>query len=38
MKLIYDILDYEYAVGKYGDLELTFHEYWKHGFSLFSGK
>ena len=32
MKLIYDILDYEYAVSKYGDLELTFHEYWKHGF------
>ena len=32
MKLIYDFLDYEYAVSKYGDLELTFHEYWKHGF------
>ena len=32
MKLKYDILDYEYAVSEYGDLELTFHEYWKHGF------
>ena len=32
MKLVYDEIDYEYAVSKYGDLELTFHEYWKHGF------
>ena len=32
MKLKYDIFDYEYAVSEYGDLELTFHEYWKHGF------
>ena len=32
MKLTYDFLDYEYVAGKYGDLELTFHEYWKHGF------
>lgn len=32
MKLTYDIFDYEYAVSEYGDLELTFHEYWKHGF------
>ena len=32
MKLVYDEIDYEYAVSEYGDLELTFHEYWKHGF------
>ena len=29
MKLTYDFLDYEYAVSKYGDLELTFHKHWK---------
>ena len=32
MKLIYGILDYEYAVSKYGDIEFTFHDYWKHSF------
>ena len=32
MKLKYNEIDYEDAVSKYGDLELTFHKYWKHGF------
>ena len=28
----FEVVDYEDAVRLYGDIEFTFHDYWKHSF------